>query len=317
MERRTPEEELEYRRYLRKRIRMRKRRRQVMLARAIVILVGMVLIFFVFYGIGKVTGPIGGGKDEVAPVTSEQPKSTPLNVEVPEGYEKIYQKLLKLKEEHPEIEDVLLNLRNYPKDVLRMAIRNEETISFVSNYLMHVDDETVSGTITEDELNQTIPLFLQWDERWGYVRYSDNIIAINGCGPTCMSMIYTGLTGNTDMTPADIADFCVEQNYYTKDSGTSWALMLDGAQRLGLNAEKISVSEEVIKEKLEAGQPLICSMKPGDFTNTGHFIVIHGMTDEGKLLINDPNSIARSQKEWDFTTVLEQIKAVWTYTYAG
>lgn len=316
MERRTPEEELEYRRYLRKRIRMRKRRRKVMIARTIVAIVGIVLVFFLFYGIGKLTGPIGGKKEDTVSLSATAtPEAELLDVDIPEGYEKIYAKLSDMREEHPEVDDILINIAQYPKDVLRLLIHNDETLEFVSNYLKHVDDETVSGTITDQEMGQTIPLFQQWDQRWGYVKYSDNIIAINGCGPTCMSMVYTGLTEKTDMTPADVADFCIEHNYYTQDSGTSWALMLDGAQELGLSAEKISVTKDAIKEKLKAGQPVICSMAPGDFTDSGHFIVIRGLSDEGKMLINDPNSISRSEKEWKVNTVVKQIKAAWSYSY--
>lgn len=317
MEKRTPEEELEYRRYLRRRIRMRKRRRQVMIARTILVIVSLVIVFFIFYGIGKLTGPIGGNDAKKVEDSAKKPEKTPFVVDIPEGYESIYSKLFAKKEEHPEIEDILMNLEQYPKDVLRLLIRNDETLEFVSNYPKHIDDEVVQGSITEQELEQTIPLFQQWDQRWGYVHYSDNIIAINGCGPTCMSMVYTGLTGNTDMTPADVADFCVEHNYYTQDSGTSWALMADGAQKLGLQAEKLTVSKDVIKEKLKTEQPIICSMKPGDFTQTGHFIVLYGLSEDGKILLNDPNSISRSEKEWKFETILNQIKAAWSYAYMG
>ena len=271
MENRTPEEELEYRRYLRRRIRMRKRRRQVMIARTAVVLAGVVLVFFIFYGIGKLTGPIAGGSE--------------------------------------------INLGKYPVELLTLLANNTETLSFVSDYLMHVDDEGEGGSIDGKELNGTIPLFQQWDKRWGYLKYGSNMIAINGCGPTCMSMVYTGLTGNTDKSPAAIAEFCLENNYYTEDSGTSWSLMLNGAKKLGLDAERISIGAESIKEKLASGQPVICSMKPGDFTETGHFIVLRGITKDGKLLVNDPNNISRSEKEWDMDTVLKQIKSAWSYSY--
>ena len=43
---------------------MRKRRRKVMIARAVVGVVGLALVFFIFYGIGKLTGPLFSGKTE-------------------------------------------------------------------------------------------------------------------------------------------------------------------------------------------------------------------------------------------------------------
>lgn len=316
MENRTPEEELEYRRYLIKRIRMRKRRRKVMIARTIVVIVVLVLVFFLFYGIGRLTGPIGGSSSEKKTVAATAvPTQTPLAIQVPKGYEKIYEKLEKLRGDYREIDDILVNLDQYPKDLLRLLIHNQETVTFVSNYLKHVDDEEVSGSITEEELSQTIPLFQQWDQRWGYVKYGNNIIAINGCGPTCMSMVYTGLTQKSDKTPADIAELCMDNDYYTTDSGTSWILMSEGAKKLNLTPERISVGKNSIEEALKAGKPVICSMKPGDFTDTGHFIVLRGISDSGKLILNDPNSIERSQKEWKVSTVLKQIKAAWSYSY--
>ena len=59
MENRTPEEEMEYRRYLRRRIRMRKRKRKVRIIKALLALAAIVIAFFVFYLIGWLTGPIG------------------------------------------------------------------------------------------------------------------------------------------------------------------------------------------------------------------------------------------------------------------
>ena len=41
-------------------------------------------------------------------------------------------------------------------------------------------------------------------------------------------------------------------------------------------------------EALKNHQPVICSMKGGKFTNGGHFIVLTGITEDGKILVNDP-----------------------------
>lgn len=313
MEQRSPEEELEYRRYLRRRIRQRKRRRQVMIARAIVAVVGMLLVFLVCFGVGKLFfNDDSGGKGEKKIAAT----ATPFVVDVPEGYDQIYQKLYGLREDYPQMDDILLSMERYPKDVLRMLIHNTETIDFVSDYLKHVDDTEASGGITAEELQQEgIPLFQQWDKRWGYVTYGNNIVAINGCGPTCMSMVYTGLTGNSDYTPAEMADFCIENDYFSQESGTSWSLMLNGARKLQLDSQRLEISKKSFRSKLKKGEPVIASMEPGDFTTTGHFIVLTGLTEEGKVSVNDPNSIANSQKEWDLDTIIQQTKAAWSYSY--
>ena len=44
-----------------------------------------------------------------------------------------------------------------------------------------------------------------------------------------------------------------------------------------------------------------------------HFIVLTEINGN-KLRVNDPNSIRRSETDWDFDRVLEQVKAAWSYS---
>ena len=53
-------------------------------------------------------------------------------------------------------------------------------------------------------------------------------------------------------------------------------------------------------------------MKPGDFTYTGHFIVLAG-TKGDKIIVNDPNSKINSKKRWKMNKLLSQMKAAWSY----
>ena len=46
-----------------------------------------------------------------------------------------------------------------------------------------------------------VPLLLQYDPRWGYASYGDNCLAVTGCGPTCLSMVASALTGDASLTP--------------------------------------------------------------------------------------------------------------------
>ncbi|MBQ4602689.1 MAG: hypothetical protein IJB24_07500 [Clostridia bacterium] len=50
----------------------------------------------------------------------------------------------------------------------------------------------------------------------------------------------------------------------------------------------------------------------GGFTENGHFILLSGIED-GKIKINDPNSIANSKKLWEFEDISGQIKNLWRY----
>lgn len=158
-----------------------------------------------------------------------------------------------------------------------------------------------------------VPTLFQTDPAWAHDPYAGSDIATSGCGPTCLSMVYTAITGKTDMGPVEMAAFS-EANGYVQDGMTAWALMSDGASELGLSVEELPASESVLSEALEEGRPVIASMLPGDFTTVGHFIVIVGKDSSGKLVVRDPNSVERSMQTWDAQLVLGQCANLWAYS---
>ncbi len=166
----------------------------------------------------------------------------------------------------------------------------------------------------QDEWRQgVIPMLFQTDPAWANDSYAGSDIATSGCGPTCLSMVYVALTGKTNMDPEQMAAFS-EENGYVQDGLTAWALMTDGASRLGLVPEEIPADPGTLSSELEAGHPVIASMLPGDFTTTGHFIVIAGEDDQGRLIVRDPNSAERSAQTWDVQAVLSQCANLWAYS---
>lgn len=212
-----------------------------------------------------------------------------------------------------KVREVMAHADQYPAELLELLKNNEETADFVLGYPEKKDAppaETI-GEVTAGE----IPLLLQWDERWGYCIYGDDMIALNGCGPTAVAMVAAGLTGDNTVTPYKVAQFSAENGYYAGDSGTSWTLMTEGAQQFGVRGEEMGLSEDSVISALESGHPIICSMRPGDFTTTGHFIVLTGVED-GKIRVNDPNSRIRSEKLWDYSRLEGQINNLWEFTLA-
>jgi len=158
-----------------------------------------------------------------------------------------------------------------------------------------------------------IPRLYQTDRRWAEKQYGTNVMEINGCGPTCLSMVYCGLTGDTKWNPYAVAKMAEENGYYVPGVGTSWDLMTEGAKKLGLKGEQMGLSENAIRNSLESGSPIICAMGPGDFTTEGHFIVLTGVNEEGKIIVNDPNSEELSEKTWDLERLMGQMKNLWRY----
>lgn len=155
-----------------------------------------------------------------------------------------------------------------------------------------------------------VPELYQIDPAWADEPYAGGTVGENGCGPTCLAMAYVALTGRTDMDPATMAAFS-EREGYTVDGMTAWALMTEGAHALGLTSEELPANAASIRAALEAGQVIIASVRPGDFTTTGHFIVLAGIAANGELEIRDPNSAERTHETWGIERVLGQCANLW------
>ena len=110
-----------------------------------------------------------------------------------------------------------------------------------------------------------------------------------------------------------MADFS-EHGGYTADGMTAWALMSDGAAELGLASDELPASAPAVREALLAGRRVICSVGPGDFTTTGHFIVLAGLTEDGEVVVHDPNSAERSARTWDLERVIGQCLNLWAFS---
>ena len=63
-------------------------------------------------------------------------------------------------------------------------------------------------------------------------------------------------------------------------------------------------------DAVEAGHPVILALGPGDFTTSGHYIVLTGWED-GAFRVNDPNSRIRSEKTWTYEELESQIRNIW------
>ena len=104
--------------------------------------------------------------------------------------------------------------------------------------------------------------------------------------------------------------FAIKNRYYVNGSGSSWKLISEGGEKLGFDVTEIPLDKDRIFRNLEVHNPIICVMGPGDFTSTGHFIVLAGCED-GLIQIYDPNSIANSQKLWSYEEIADQIRNIW------
>ena len=195
----------------------------------------------------------------------------------------------------------------YPQSLIELLERNPETKDFVLNYPFR---EKADYDLSEFELGDSIPLFLQWDPRWGYEIYGSDCIGITGCGPTCLAMAGYFLTGSEEFTPDKIADFALRNDYYAKGYGSSWTLISEGSEKLGLKATELPLDRGRMVNAVTEGNPVILAMGAGDFTTSGHYIVLTGWNGNS-FRVNDPNSIKNSQKLWTYEELESQIRNIW------
>lgn len=200
----------------------------------------------------------------------------------------------------------------YPASLIALLERNPETESFVLNYPFRESwDGDMSGFSRD-----TVPLMLQWDPRWGYEKYGSDMLAITGCGPTSLAMAGYYLTGDACFNPASVAAFSRKNGYYASGYGSSWTLISEGGIKLGLRVTELPLVKKKMVSALEAGHPVILALGPGDFTTSGHYIVLTG-TEDGAFRVNDPNSRERSGRLWTYEELEPQIRNIWEISTDG
>lgn len=195
----------------------------------------------------------------------------------------------------------------YPQYLIDLWENNPETRDFVLNYPFR---ENLPIDLTPYEGTGAVPLFLQWDPMWGYEDYGSSCIAVTGCGPSCLAMAGYYLTGDANMTPDKIAKFAEKNGYYERGYGSSWTLISEGAGKLGLTVTELPLVKQKMVDALEAGSPVILAMGEGDFTTTGHYIVLTGFVND-TFTVNDPNSQINSQRAWTYEELEGQIRNIW------
>ena len=123
--------------------RKRRNRRMKILGIEVIILILLAGSFWVVRGLK--------GKEVIAP------KKSP-----PETFEEF-------------VEKKGLVMDDYPAELLELYDRNPEAKDFVWEYPLKKDEEPKID-LSEYKNSDSMPLFMQWDQRWGYHQYSGNVM---------------------------------------------------------------------------------------------------------------------------------------------
>ena len=223
-------------------------------------------------------------------------------------------------QEAERLDYIIKNIDSYPDTLIDLVARNHETVDFVYSYK---DREKYNNRKLSADINSSyyvdgdVPLFLQWDRRWGYRIYGKEMIGLSGCGPTSLAMVIRHFDSDSTVNPYDVAKYSQDNGYVSADNFTSWKLFETGLSKYGLESQDVIPVEAKMKKALDDNKILIVSVKPGTFTERGHIIVIKGYNKNGDFLINDPNSIVNTNKTWSFDELKSEIRKIWGVSSKG
>lgn len=146
----------------------------------------------------------------------------------------------------------------------------------------------------------------QGDSRWGAKPYGKTgTVKSSGCGPSCMAICISTLTG-TKIDPGEMCDWAYGHGYRCEGNGSYHSLIPGAAKAFGVPCEGLGRDKNKLVRALQDGKLVVAILSKGHFTTGGHFIVLRGITDEGKILVADPASYRNSEQEWEIGVFLAE-----------
>ena len=165
------------------------------------------------------------------------------------------------------------------------------------------------GVMLGESGETQITYYNQLDSRWSNQMYGrSSTIGAAGCGPTALAICVSTLTGR-DVDPPAVCAWSVRNGHRCEGNGSYHSLIPEGAKHYGLKVEKLGRSSaRELEQHLSSGKLVIAIMAKGHFTSNGHFIVLRGITEDGKVLVADPASYKRSGQEWSMSIILNEAR---------
>ncbi len=145
-----------------------------------------------------------------------------------------------------------------------------------------------------------------WDAYSSYP-YGINTIGSHGCGPTSMAMVVSNLAGKA-VSPTYMADWAYDHGYYVNGRGAAYGYFSAASKAFGIECSAISKGDDdAIVQALKEGKYLITIVSNGDISPGRHFLLIRGITEDGKLLLGDSGKYENSLYAWDYDHVMKQV----------
>lgn len=211
----------------------------------------------------------------------------------------------KFLQETPTFENVYRNMKK------NQAFNRESfTHSFLPFYPARSSNADVSNELD-------IPLILQMDSQWRYLKYGDDDhseLGYNGCALASLAMVRSYLE-NRFVSPREILDWSKE-DYYVENEGTSWKIFSDFADEFNYKYEDHGENFNDAMIAVNEGKVVIASVKPGFSTNNGHILVIRGYQNS-QVYVNDPADTGAKQfstQGIDQNIILDKAINYWSFS---
>lgn len=187
---------------------------------------------------------------------------------------------LAVEETVPMTTEVFTIEETQPEEDSNLIIFNnrEYYIPFVS-----LHDEPMTSSSGYIEKIKDVPLYIQ--HYYKDVNYGGHgTVASHGCGVCSLAMVYSYLL-DEEITPDEIAQ---KYGRYNTECGSDYGLFNNTDADYGLVMEKQTWNWNDVYSALLNRQVVIANpTNPSIFTDGGHYIVLAGLTDDGKIIVRD------------------------------
>lgn len=134
----------------------------------------------------------------------------------------------------------------------------------------------------------SVPLYFQND--YPDTMFGAGTVASSGCSITSLAMVATYLTGH-EYRPDELAE------YFGGRAENNVARMEYGIEKMKLPCRPCENWHVVMKELNRGKVVIVLVDEKSIFTDSQHFIVLTGLTEDGLILVNDSN--AKNYERWD------------------
>ena len=140
----------------------------------------------------------------------------------------------------------------------------------------------------------------------------DRSVASSGCSVVCASMVIKYFNPDEEQTPETLLMEAYEKKLYV-GNGMSQKALMELLKAHGVQFKWRHLAKSSLRETLEAGKPIIAYMGKGFFSNSGHYIVLTGISETGMISVIDPNSPEKSEKTYQTALILRQSRGSMPY----